>query len=122
MSFSKNGNGRGTTPQDLRGEKMSLAENFDDDDFRSEITGAIYRHPKSAKVIALKVGASPRTVENWRDGISLPQLPHFFALAMEIPELRKLALRWLDADNGNGDDPEKLADEIAKFLMERQSK
>lgn len=117
MSFVKHGNDSGTYHRKSRG-LMSLAEVIDRD-YRAAVPALLRQSRESAKVIALNVGSTPRSVENWREGLNLPQVPHFFALAKQIPELRKLALQWLDADNGNGDDPSKLANEITQFLLER---
>lgn len=65
--------------------------------------GALFRrlHPaKTAESVAARIGASPRTVENWIDGLSEPSLKWFRllvcaygveALAVALPE----TLGWL---------------------------
>lgn len=75
-----------------------------------------------AKVIAFKAAISPRHVYNLReDEIGQPDLawPNFILLAQQIPELRKKVMEWFDADNGSGDDPARLANEITAFLIQR---
>lgn len=85
------------------------------------IATAVNRDRRTAKEIARDVGASPRTVENWRGG-TLPSVPHFIALARQIPELRQHVLQWLEADQGSGEDPARLANEIAQFLIWRRGR
>lgn len=102
---------------------MSMAALALDDDYCNSVADALKRDPRPAKVIALRIGATPRAVENWRDGLNEPRGRMFFKLAKEIPELKKIALRWLEADNGDsGEDPQRLAQEIAQFIIERGKK
>lgn len=98
---------------------MSLAALTIDDEYCSVVAEALKRDPRPAKVIALRIGATPRAVENWRDGLNEPRGRMFFKLAKEVPELRKVALQWLDADNGSGEDPIKMATELVRLLQER---
>ena len=121
MSWGNPGNSKATGPRKSRGNGMSLAEAIERD-CREFLPTLLKQERRSAKVIALHVGSTPRSVENWRDGLNMPQVPHFFALALQIPELKKLALRWLEADNGSGDDPAKLANEITAFLIQREKR
>lgn len=98
---------------------MNVAVAYDYNDYSTVVADALKRDPRPAKVIALRIGATPRAVENWREGLNEPRGRMFFKLAMEVPELRGHALRWLDADNGNGEDPAKLLDQIQKLLQAR---
>ena len=118
MSWGNPGNSKATGARKIRGNVMSLAETIERD-CREFLPAFLKQERRSAKVIALHVGSTPRSVENWRDGLNMPQVRHFFALALQIPELKALALRWLEADNGNGEDPSRLANEIAQFLASR---
>lgn len=74
---------------------------------------------QSAKVIAFNAGATQRTAENWQAGLNLPQGPHLIMLARQFPELRSKVLEWLDADSGDGNDPSRVLDEIAKLVKGR---
>lgn len=90
----------------------------------SELIRSIARR-EPAKVIALKTGITPRHVYNLREEVGQPNLgwPSFIALAKQYPELRMKVLEWLDASTGDsGDDPARLADEIAKFLQQRSKR
>ena len=88
-------------------------------EYREIVPRLLKQEQRTAKVIALRVEATPKSVENWREGLNGPNVPFFFALAREIPELRKKALEWLDADNANGD-PVRLAADLVRLLQERQ--
>lgn len=72
----------------------ALALNFDYE-ARETVVTALKADPRSAKVIALRTGLTPRTVENLREGRNTPHMPTFFKLAAEIPELRNAAMKWL---------------------------
>lgn len=75
-----------------------------------------------AKVIAFKAGArSPRTAENWQNGVNIPQVPAFLALANQIPELKAKVLEWLGAkgEEGARDDSERVLHEIQTLLQKR---
>lgn len=72
---------------------------------REAIPRVLRREP--AKVIALHVGVTERTAENWSSAKNLPNAPSLLALAREYPELRRLVIAWLDAHD---------ADEIAPDL------
>lgn len=80
----------------------------------------LQRDRRSAKIIALHVGTTPKAVENWRQGMNLPTIPHFIALAKQYPELRLKVLEWLEAHQGDNDqDPAKLANELVRLLQRR---
>lgn len=76
-------------------------------EYRDAVPAALREDPRSAKSLARDIGVTPRAVENWRDGDHSPSVPSFFALAREIPTLKRLALKWLDeaeSADANGDD------------------
>lgn len=63
-----------------------------------KIPTIVRSHRESAKVIALKVGRTPRAIENVEQRLSLPSLPTAIAMAQHIEPLRKQLLEWLQAD------------------------
>ena len=67
------------------------------DDLRERIPRTVER--ESAKVIALKVGTTPRCIENWRQRESLPSVPAFIMLAKNDSELRAWVLHELDYED-----------------------
>ena len=76
---------------------------------------------ESAKVVAFRASATQRSADNWREGLNLPQVPHFLMLARQYPELRAKVLEWLDASTGEGaTPPDAVLDQIAKLLAGRQ--
>ena len=83
------------------------------DDLRERIPRTVSREP--AEVIALKVGTTPRCIENWRERESLPIVPAFIMLAKSDPELRAWVLAQLDYAN----DPERAMAVIANHLARR---
>lgn len=90
-------------------------------EYRQIIPEILRSERRSAKVIALFTGATPRAVENWREGYNGPSVPHFIMLAREIPELKAKVLEWLEAETGeSGDDPSRVLNEIQRLLQERQ--
>jgi len=89
-------------------------------EYREIVPRVLREERRTAKVIALRVDSTPRSVENWREGLNGPDVPHFIALAREIPALRQKVLEWLDASQGeSGESPGQLAHEIATFLANR---
>jgi hypothetical protein len=92
-------------------------------EYREIVPRVLRQDRRTAKIIALRVDSTQKSVENWREGINGPSVPYFIALAREIPELRRKVLEWLDADNGeSGEDPQALAQEIAQFIIDRGRK
>ena len=83
------------------------------DDLKERIPRTVER--ESAKIIALKVGTTPRAVENWRQRESLHSVPAFIMLAKNDPELRAWVLHELDYE----DDPERAMAVIANHLSKR---
>lgn len=74
---------------------------------------------ESAKIIAFKAGALPRTAKAWKQGDHLPQAHHMLMLERAYPELASemRRLRALQADF----DPraEELAAQLVRYAMER---
>lgn len=98
---------------------MTLAAVIEQE-YREIIPRVLNDDRRSAKVIALRIGATPRTVKNWRESQNGMSVPHFIALAKEIPELRQKVMEWLDASTGDsGAHPEKVLDEIQSLLAKR---
>jgi len=95
MSYRDRENFKATNHRTVRGSPVSTALAFKSDAMRI-VPDALRRDRRSAKVIALKVGATPKAVEKWRQGDSLPSAPYFMALAREVPELRALVCEWLN--------------------------
>lgn len=121
MSFDKPENVNGTSPRKVRQVNASVASI--QQEYREIIPAVLRREPRSAKVIALFAGATPRAVENWREGFNGPSVPHFIALAREIPELKAKLLEWVNAQTGDsGDDPTKVLDEIQRLLISREKR
>ena len=83
------------------------------DDLKERIPRTVSR--ESAKVIALKVGTTPRCIENWRERESLPSVPAFIMLAKNDPELRAWVLHELDYE----DDPERAMAVLANHLARK---
>jgi len=107
-------------PRKLRGSPMSVAAITRE--YRDIVPRVLREERRTAKVIALRIDSTPRTVENWREGLNGPSVPYFIALAREIPALSQKVLEWLDASTGDGEEsPEKLAADIARFLSERRA-
>src|SRR3990167_9715377 len=123
MSFRETKNGPTTEgrnfqraqPRNFRGSPMTALAIARE--YREIVPRLLKQEQRTAKVIALRVEATPKSVENWREGLNGPNVPFFFALAREIPELRKKALEWLDADNANGD-PVRLAADLVRLVKE----
>jgi hypothetical protein len=112
-------NAKATDARKLRGGDMSAALAIEQE-LVTLVPSTLQRDRRSAKVIALHVGTTPKAVENWRQGMNLPTIPHFIALAKQYPELRLKVLEWLEAHLGENDqDPARLADEFARFLQQR---
>lgn len=89
-------------------------------EYREIVPRILKEERRTAKIIALRVDATPKSVENWRDGINGPSVPYFIALAREIPELKRKVLEWLDAATGESEDsPERVLADIAKLLEQR---
>ena len=128
QSFAEGKNASETSHRNIRGNfgksrgKPVSAALAIEQEYREIVPRVLRQERRTAKVIALFAGTTPRAVENWRDGTNGPQVPHFIALAREIPELKAKVLEWLEADNGGGDDPARLAQDIAQFLMARGTK
>lgn len=118
MSFDNDDNKDATHTRNFRGLRMSAVASIERE-FREIVPSVLRRSNQTAKVIALFTEKTPRAVENWREGFNTPRVPQFIALAREIPELKAKVLEWLNADNGDGNDPTRLANDLIKFLQER---
>lgn len=65
------------------------------DDLRAAVARGIRRAGMATKVLARRIAADPRAVEDWRQGNTLPRAEHLIALARECPALRAELLRRL---------------------------
>ena len=110
---------RGSATRKLRGLRVSAAIAIERE-YREFVPQVLREERRTAKIIALRVGSTPRAVENWREGYNMPSVPHFIALANEIPALKAKVLEWLGADSGGGSDPAKVLSEIQRLLQARQ--
>lgn len=91
-------------------------------DLMQEVPSAIQRIKGSAKVIALKLGKTPRCIEGLRQGQHIPSLPVALALARICPDFRELLKRHMDAETGeSGEDPSRVLAEIQRLLQQRTS-
>lgn len=73
-----------------------------------------------AKVIALKIGATPRCIHGLRQGEHIPRADLMIALAREYPLIRRRLIELMDAEMGeSGVDPQLVLDEIAKLVHRR---
>lgn len=71
---------------------------------------------ESAKVVALKVGATPRAVEAHRQEEQLPSLAVGLAYARMYPEVRALFQRLMNAEMGDDDtNPSQMIQEFIKW-------
>ena len=92
------------------------------EEFREAVPRALQDTQHTAKIIAFRTGATPRAVEAWRNGYHGPSVPHFFALAREIPELRALALKWLEAESTLDPETDRLRIQIERALHEHMER
>lgn len=75
---------------------------------------------ESAKVIAFKVGTTPRCIHGLRQGEHVPRLDVALALAREYPPIRKMFVHLMDAETGeSGEDPAQVFAQIVR-LAQRQ--
>jgi hypothetical protein len=77
-------NAKATDARKLRGGTMSAALAIEQE-LVTLVPSTLQRDRRSAKVIALHVGTTPKAVENWRQGMNLPTIPHFIALPSNTP-------------------------------------
>lgn len=89
---------------------------------REIVPAALGRDARTAKVIALRINATPRSIENWRSHQAMPRLPHFIALAREIPELKAAVLRWLNAEAEIDPETDRLMIDIARAVQAYRGK
>lgn len=106
-------------PRKLPGGSVNNALAIRDDLLR-EFPPIVQRMREAAKVIAFKVGNTPRSVEGHRQQEQLPSLAVGLAYGKMYPEVRALLMRLMDANMGDsGDSPAKVLNEIAKLMQGR---
>lgn len=96
--------------------RMSAALARIEDEGRDLIARAAHREP--AKVLARKIGRSPRHVDNLRAGANEPRWPTLIALAMQSPELRSAIGRWLGFEQ-TAPDVQRAIDELRRYVEAR---
>lgn len=64
---------------------------------RDALASAICATGLATKVLARRIAADPRAVEEWRQGHTLPRAEHLIALARECPEVRAELMRRMGA-------------------------
>lgn len=70
-----------------------------------------------AKVLARKIGATPRAIEGHRQGEHLPSLPVGIALGRRERPIREFLLRLMHAEMGDsGEDPSRVINESIEYL------
>lgn len=77
------------------------------------IREAAAREP--AKVLAFKIGKTPRHVYNLRDGECEPGWLAFIALAQNHAKLRDAVARWLNLDNKSSADAQRALDLLKRL-------
>ncbi len=78
------------------------------------------RRGPPAKLLAFRLGTTPRAVQNWAAGEHIPSMPAAIMLAREIPEFRVKMLEWLEASEGEIErDPTVILGEIHELLRQR---
>ncbi len=86
----------------------------------ADLPGLLRTHVRgSAKVIALKVGTTPRCIEGLRQGEHVARSDVLLALGKHYPAVRQKINELMDAEQGSGDDPARVLDEIAKLVRGR---
>lgn len=100
MSFNNGGDENGTLRRKFQqGTRMSAALRHIEDEGASLIRYVANREP--AKVVALKIGKTPRQVYNLREGETETGWLTFVAMAMNYPEVRAALARWLNLSEKN---------------------
>jgi hypothetical protein len=90
------------------------------EDLLRELPTLIQQMPEPAKVIAFKVGTTPRAVEAHRQQEQLPRLDVALAYARLYPEVKKLLTRLMYAEMGDADEsPNQVLAKIAQLVQGR---
>ena len=99
------------------GERRNLFRVVNDT-LRAELPAALAKYP--VKQVANDAHCSERTVENWRSGTVIISATRLFALAALYPEVRALVRRLTLAEQGDGEHPQQVLDQIAKLIGARR--
>lgn len=105
-------NARETDNRKLAGRGMSAALAIRDELTR-EIPRILQTTPQTAKIIALRVGVTPRCVEGIREQQHAPSAHVLLALAKQYPAVKQLVLRLMDCVPG---EDARLVSEIANMI------
>ena len=83
----------------------------------SELPVLLQDNRESAKVIALKIGTTPRCVQGLRQGEHVARSDVLIALARKYPPVKKLLLDLMDAETGDsGDSPSEVLSKIQSLV------
>lgn len=114
-----------TKARTVRGTDAPITAGSIRAEYREAFTPAVCGDPRSAKELARVAEITARQIENIRQGLSGGSVPTFFALARAIPELRAMALRWLEADQNCDPDAERLNHDlqvaVSAFLRRKEA-
>ena len=91
----------------LRRQRMS----FDGTHLLQEVT---QREP--AKVVALKLGCTPRHARNVQRGECATSWPIFLNAAMEYPEVRDFVAQWLGLAQSGDPGADRVLDQIRRMV------
>jgi hypothetical protein len=79
-----------------------------------ELPALMPREP--AKVIALKIGTTPRCIHGLRQGEHVARADVLLALGKRYPAIRQKIMELMDAETGeSGDDPSAVLSQIAQL-------
>lgn len=89
-------------------------------ELKRELAPTLRRVSEPAKVIAFKVGNTPRAVEAHRQDEELPRLDVGLAYGRLYPEVKALYLKLMDAEMGeSGEDPNVVLYEIQRMIAQK---
>jgi hypothetical protein len=86
-------------------------------EFAELVPQTLEREP--AKVIALKIGTTPKAARNWKERENKPTVPHFIMLARQYPEIGAAVRRWLDMEQNHDPEAAQLLNMVAVYLQRR---
>ena len=87
-----------------------------------QVQAALEADPRSDKELARAIGSVPRTIQSWRERLSIPSAANFFELCRHLPELRAAALEWLEAEDAFDAEAERAAIEVLRQIQQRQQR
>ena len=85
-------------------------------EYRDVFPELLRRDGRSAKELSRGAECSPRQIDNIRQGESGTSVPTFILLARQIPELRAMVLRWLEAERDLDPAVDRLSNDIMRLV------